>query len=276
MLPVSQISLFKQPRSNKLSTGNGENASHALGTQKSIANYFGMSKICVPGRQREKKKLIYIALAKPSTASQSQMSSAGLVKSNSQQPLVRRDSSFMGSVMLDLSISSQSSDTSTPAISTTNDAVRSSTPLKRPSSDALGDHRDHGRLDASRARTSINTFGDKRVDRLTLPHTGPSIAQQKATVHSMSSQTRTIRTVSRFFLSSAPVKKKDETPPPATQENASIDRLLLAQKDRNTDKVLQGIKVKFGMDKPVREIVVLAYIFDAFVTQCSLFRSTVQ
>ena len=222
-----------------------------------------MSKSCIPWGQREKRKLIYIALAKPSTASQtqSQMSSARLVKSNSQQPLVRRDSSFMGSVMLDLSISSQSSDSSTPAMSATHDAVRSSTPLKRPSSDALGDHSNHGRVDALRARTSINTFGDKRVDRLTLPHTGPSVAQQKGTVQSISSQTRTIRTVSRFFLSSVPAKKKDETPP-ATQENASIDRLLLAQKDRHTDKVLQGIKAKLGMDKPVREKAVWVYVFD--------------
>lgn len=220
-----------------------------------------MSKSCIPWGKREKRKLIYISLAKPSTASQtqSQTSSARLVKSNSQQPLVRRDSSFMGSVMLDLSISSQSSDSSIPAISATHDAVRSSTPLKRPSTDALGDHSDHGRVDALRARTSINTFGDKRVDRLTLPHTGPSVAQQKGTVQSISSQTRTIRTVSRFFLSSVPAKKKDETP--ATQENASIDRLLLAQKDRHTDKVLQGIKAKLRMDKPVRQKAIWVYIF---------------
>jgi hypothetical protein len=203
---------------------------------------------------KKTRLLIHIALAKPSKASQtqSQISSAGLAKSNSQQQLVRRDSSFMGSVLHDLSISSQSSDSSTSAMSTLHDPVRSSTPLKRPSSDALDEHNDHGRVDVLRARTSTNTFGDKRVDRLTLPHTGPSIVQQRGAVQSISTQARTIRTVSRFFLSSVPVKKKNETPL-ATQENASIDRLLLAQKDRLNDKVLQGIKAKFGMDKPVRK-----------------------
>jgi hypothetical protein len=186
----------------------------------------------------------------------------------------------MGSVMHDLSISSQSSDYSLPHMDSSNGVVRSSTPLKRPSSDALGTLSDHNRVDVLRVRTSQNAFSDKPINRLTLPHTSPSVAEQKVCAQPVSSQVRTIRTVSRFFLSQGSVKKKDEAPPPpSAKENTTIDSLLLAQKDRQTDKVLQGMKAKFGMAKPVRKSILRKrkqpYFPKTFIVIIIIFRQRV-
>lgn len=200
-----------------------------------------------------------IPIAKPSQTSQS-VANRVPSQQDREKPLVRRDSSFMRSVMDELSLSSQSSEASSSSVQSAssnltvsskltglNSAIRSSTPLKRPSN-ALGNNNDINRDENRRQRTALSdTFGHKPVERLTLPHSGHP--KQKNQALSASSQVRTIRTVSRFFLSPKPSPNEEQ--PPA-QENVSINRLLTAQKDLQADKVLQGVKSKFAVDLEVR------------------------
>jgi hypothetical protein len=202
---------------------------------------------------------VSIPIAKPSKTSQS-VANRVPSQQDSEKPLVRRDSSFMRSVMDELSLSSQSSEGSSSSVqiassnvtvssklTASNSAIRSSTPLKRPSN-ALGNNNDINRDENRRQRTTLSdTFGHKPLERLTLPHSGYS--KQKNQALSASSQVRTIRTVSRFFLSPKPSPNEEQ--PPA-QENVSINSFLTAQNGLQADKVLQGVKSKFAVELEVR------------------------
>jgi len=233
-LPIKDIALDSgHDNKENIPPGSRTSSSQApftLANQKSIATYF----------------------AKPSVQSQPRGAIISS-KSESQTPLIRRDSSFMRSVMDELSISSQLSDkTSTSSVSdlskltTSHGAIRSSTPLKRPSCSALNSHYDSNRDENIRQRTTLNdTFGSRPVERLTLPH---SVQKNRALLSS--SQVRTVRTVSRFFLSShqRPEKKEQVT----AKENVPVDTLLTAKKERQAEKVLHGIQTKLTVEREVK------------------------
>ncbi|KAG2172212.1 hypothetical protein INT43_004753 [Umbelopsis isabellina] len=216
-------------------------SSHHLNTanQKSIANYFASKP---PGNIKHNRSLLSS-------------------KQDAQKPLVRRDSSFMRSVMDELSLSSQSSASSLASLPVSQKSNESSCSLKRPSPVASQTDDRINREDCIRPRVDSNGCGNDPPERLTLPHSNSAKLKSKEPI--VISQVRSVRTVSRFFLSSSktttnqqvaistenkPVslnEKKDVAT--AAKENIPIDQMLASQKSiRPADKVLQGIKSKFS------------------------------
>ncbi|CAM0140562.1 unnamed protein product [Umbelopsis sp. WA50703] len=181
-------------------------------------------------------------------------------KKDEQKPLVRRDSSFMKSVMDELSLASQSSVSSSASLSLSEKSDSSSSSLKRPSPVASDNDSRPNREDYIRPRVESNHYHNNPPERLTLPQT--NAAKLKSKEPNVTSQVRTVRTVSRFFLSSSMATQKKEVATPAEKKSVivnekkdmstaakkvvPIDEMLASQKVNQADKVLLGIKSKFS------------------------------
>jgi hypothetical protein len=181
-------------------------------------------------------------------------------KKDEQKPLVRRDSSFMKSVMDELSLASQSSVSSSASLSLSEKSDSSSYSLKRPSPVASDNDSRPNREDYIRPRVESNHYHNNPPERLTLPQT--NAAKLKSKEPNVISQVRTVRTVSRFFLSSSMATQKKEVATPAEKKSVivnekkdmstaakkvvPIDEMLASQKVNQADKVLLGIKSKFS------------------------------
>lgn len=167
----------------------------------------------------------------------------------------------MRSVMDELSLSSQSSASSLASLPVSQKSNESSSSLKRPSPVASEQDDRIDREDFIRPRVDPIDGGSDPPERLTLPHSNSAKLKSKEPI--VISQVRSVRTVSRFFLSSSkttakqqeavstinkPIsgnEKKDVAT--AAKENIPIDQMLASQKSiQPADKVLQGIKSKFS------------------------------